>query len=209
MAQDFTLPAGTNEVLSTTVATNLPNAIKSLRSNFSGTAAPSSTVAYMFWADTTNNVLKMRNAANSAWVTIAPLVDSLAKQSVHVGFGDINATTTKYLLVQPFKGNVTRVQFVSNTATTSSVAATKEWTFKLTNVTDTQELFSSTPSTATSVGGVGGGAEVAIDTPYVLTPDQNALLDAGDVLEFEFGKVGAIEQLDRVALFLDFDYHGV
>jgi hypothetical protein len=36
----------------------------------SGSAAPSATSAYMLWADTTANRLKLRNAANTAWITL-------------------------------------------------------------------------------------------------------------------------------------------
>ena len=39
----------------------------------SGTSAPSTTYAYMLWADTTNTLLKQRNAANSAWITVGTL----------------------------------------------------------------------------------------------------------------------------------------
>jgi hypothetical protein len=47
--------------------TKITDGFDALRTLFSGTAAPSDTVAYMFWADTTNALLKQRNAANSAW----------------------------------------------------------------------------------------------------------------------------------------------
>jgi len=40
----------------------------------SGSSEPSGTkYSYMWWADTTNNLLKQRNAANNAWVTILSL----------------------------------------------------------------------------------------------------------------------------------------
>lgn len=42
----------------------------------SGTSAPSTTIAYMPWADTTTGLLKIRNAANSAWVTVGTLADT-------------------------------------------------------------------------------------------------------------------------------------
>ena len=45
------------------------NALNSLVTNNSGTGAPSTTYAYMLWADTTNDLLKIRNAANSAWAS--------------------------------------------------------------------------------------------------------------------------------------------
>ena len=39
----------------------------------SGASAPSVTYSYMFWADTTAGLLKIRNAANAAWVTVGTL----------------------------------------------------------------------------------------------------------------------------------------
>ena len=42
----------------------------------SGTSEPSSTFAYQFWADTTTGYLKMRNAANDAWITEGTLADT-------------------------------------------------------------------------------------------------------------------------------------
>jgi hypothetical protein len=39
----------------------------------SGASAPGTTYPYMSWPDTTNGLLKQRNGANTAWVTIGPL----------------------------------------------------------------------------------------------------------------------------------------
>lgn len=49
-----------------------------LRSNWSGASEPAGAdqVAYMFWADTTSGLLKQRNAANSAWITIGTLASA-------------------------------------------------------------------------------------------------------------------------------------
>ncbi len=41
-----------------------------LASQNSGPTAPSTTYAFMMWADTTANRIKIRNAANSAWITL-------------------------------------------------------------------------------------------------------------------------------------------
>jgi len=49
------------------------NAIDTLNTVNSGPSAPGTTEAYMLWADTTNNLLKQRNAANSGWITIGAL----------------------------------------------------------------------------------------------------------------------------------------
>lgn len=39
-----------------------------VQSNNSGATEPTGTVAYQLWYDTTNNILKMRNASNAAWI---------------------------------------------------------------------------------------------------------------------------------------------
>jgi hypothetical protein len=39
-------------------------------------AQPSTTYAYQWWSDTTTGLLLIRNAANSAWVTVGTLADA-------------------------------------------------------------------------------------------------------------------------------------
>jgi len=41
--------------------------------NNSGATTPATTFSYQWWADTTTGLLKIRNAANSAWVTVGTL----------------------------------------------------------------------------------------------------------------------------------------
>ena len=52
---------------------DLNNALSAIVSQNSGAAEPSTTYAYMPWADTTNGLFKIRNAANSAWITLYQL----------------------------------------------------------------------------------------------------------------------------------------
>ena len=49
---------------------DLNNALGALVTNSSGATAPSTTFAYQWWADTTTGILKIRNAANSAWISV-------------------------------------------------------------------------------------------------------------------------------------------
>jgi hypothetical protein len=44
--------------------------LKALASQSSGVAAPATTYANMMWYDTGNNLLKMRNETNSAWINV-------------------------------------------------------------------------------------------------------------------------------------------
>lgn len=52
---------------------DLNNALAAIVSLNSGAAEPSTTYAYQLWGDITAGLLKQRNAANSAWVTIGTL----------------------------------------------------------------------------------------------------------------------------------------
>lgn len=52
---------------------DINNALAALASTSSGASEPSTTYANQFWYDTTNNLLKFRNEADSAWITLAYL----------------------------------------------------------------------------------------------------------------------------------------
>ena len=47
-----------------------------IQSSNSGSSAPTTTVAYKIWADTANNLLKIRNSANNGWLTLGDLTDA-------------------------------------------------------------------------------------------------------------------------------------
>ena len=49
---------------------DLNNALDAIVSNNSGTNEPSTKFAYEWWVDTTNDLLKIRNSANNAWITL-------------------------------------------------------------------------------------------------------------------------------------------
>lgn len=62
---------------------DLNNALLALVSHSSGATAPSTTFSYMLWADTTLGLLKIRNAANNAWL----IVCDLASGAPYLGAG--------------------------------------------------------------------------------------------------------------------------
>jgi hypothetical protein len=55
---------------------DLNNGLAAIVSQNSGAAQPSTTYAYQWWADTTTGLLKIRNAANNAWITIGTLASA-------------------------------------------------------------------------------------------------------------------------------------
>ena len=52
---------------------DLNSALKAMAENQSGTSAPSTTYANMFWYDTQNNILKIRNEENDAFISLFTL----------------------------------------------------------------------------------------------------------------------------------------
>jgi hypothetical protein len=55
---------------------DLNNGLAAIVSQNSGATQPSTTYGYQWWADTTTGLLKLRNAANNAWITIGTLADA-------------------------------------------------------------------------------------------------------------------------------------
>ena len=55
------------------VRADLNNQLAAVFTTHSGASAPSTTYAYQFWADTTAEELKIRNSANSAWISLRGL----------------------------------------------------------------------------------------------------------------------------------------
>jgi hypothetical protein len=54
---------------------DLNNGLAAIVSQNSGATEPATMYAYQWWADTTTGLLKIRNAANNAWITIGTLAD--------------------------------------------------------------------------------------------------------------------------------------
>ena len=55
------------------VRADINNALAAIVSNNSSSSQPTTRYAYMWWADTTNGVLKIRNSANDGWVELLQL----------------------------------------------------------------------------------------------------------------------------------------
>lgn len=58
---------------SASARSDINNVLQAILTNNSSATAPTTTDANMFWYDTANNVLKMRNEADSAWIIVGYL----------------------------------------------------------------------------------------------------------------------------------------
>ncbi len=80
---------------------DLNNSLVALASNSSGDAEPTTTYANQWWYETDSNTLKLRNEANTAWVTICTLdqgnnnVLSITTQGLTLGTTTITASGTE------------------------------------------------------------------------------------------------------------------
>jgi len=66
---DYVISNGTGSA----VRSDINGALAAIVSQNSNASAPATTYAYMRWADTTAGVMKMRNGANSAWISLYQL----------------------------------------------------------------------------------------------------------------------------------------
>lgn len=69
------------------VRSALNSALEAITTLQSGATAPSTTYPFMQWADTANDLLKQRNAANSAWIT---------KGTLSAAYGGLPASSIVY-----------------------------------------------------------------------------------------------------------------
>ena len=84
---DYTLASGQS---GTAFRGDVQDGLRALNSLNAGASAPATTYAYMLWADTTNGLLKQRNAADSAWIIRGTLAESrvVAKSSSYTVLDD-------------------------------------------------------------------------------------------------------------------------
>lgn len=88
------------------VRADLNVAFQAIAENNSGATAPSTTFSYQLWADTANDLMKIRNAANSAWIVAFRLSTAGMVQGADIAsaaalpvlvdgvFNDVTGTTT-------------------------------------------------------------------------------------------------------------------
>lgn len=62
--------------------TDINYGLQALASNSSGPDAPLTTYANMFWYDTTNNILKLRDETDSSWISVAYINQSTGVTSI-------------------------------------------------------------------------------------------------------------------------------
>jgi hypothetical protein len=84
--------------------------LSAIVSNNSGATEPSTTYAYQWWADTSSGLLKLRNAANSAWLEVGTLASAnlgLATAGANSDITSLSGLTTALTESQGGTGSTT------------------------------------------------------------------------------------------------------
>ena len=166
---DYVIANGTGAA----VRSDLNNALAAIVSNNSSSTEPTTTYAFQWWADTNTTLLKFRNAANSAWITVGDystanfgLLTSATAASTYLALS--GGTVTGALNI----GSAGSLVFEGSTAddfeTTLAVTdPTADRTITLPNATGTVPLL----SLAQSFSAAQRGAISALTDGATITPD--------------------------------------
>ena len=182
MSQSWNLPLNPNVSRYSALVDILPGCLESLRTQHSGATAPASPVPHMIWTDTTAGLIKRRNAANDAWITVGSAVQRWDSLLAEEPFANVSATFPLAPFVAAQDCTIVEVVLGANTATAGSTTS-HEYQFALVNVTQSNASFFSTLQRTSS-------AEVAANTAYVMACDQNQNVVKNDILAFTLTKVG-------------------
>ena len=135
-----------------TVRADINSALVALAGLSSGPAEPATAFAYQMWADTTTGLLKIRNGANSAWVTVGTMASAnlghLVGSDIGVSVQAYDVDTAKLDADQSWTGSqrgaITTdndLSFDLNAANNFTCTPTAGGTLTFTNITAGQSGF--------------------------------------------------------------------
>lgn len=172
----------------TALSATVPANFEILRNGFAGTAAPLSPLTHQQWMDTTNGTRRVYDGA--AWQHCGPA----RGRASPLGSGVLTATGTATLMLccHEHVAVVTGLALLHKTATTSD--ASNLWAWQLRNLTTTNTLFATAPTT--------NGNDLVANTRKLLVPDQNLTIAAGAGVQLEATETGSATSLSELLVVL-------
>lgn len=149
---------------------DLNTLLTNIVSTNSGSSAPSTTFANMLWYDTTNNQLKMRNEADSAWITL--FESDQSNNRVNIITDDIQYATSAVTEVK----NTSGTTILSLQAPTQSTAETGTENTQVMTPLRTKQSIS-----ANAITSVVAGTNISVSTSSGAATITNSI-SAGDGL---------------------------
>jgi len=119
MVQGYTSDSFDPSHVGQTDLQNMENNLECLRSNSSGANAPPSPVPAQWWADTTNSLMKVRNLADSAWLSLLNLATGALANSIVATASIMDLAITTGKLVDLC---VTAAKLAANAVTTTKIS---------------------------------------------------------------------------------------
>ena len=130
---------------------------------------------------------------------IAEIAERALKKTSIVHIDGWNGTDQRYLFVAPYDCRIDQVSLLSDTAVQASDIS--YYTFQVRNLTQSESLMSTPRRTRT----VDVGA-ISEDEVVDLSPDQNQVLNDGDVLELNVVKTGSPANLSAAEIIAVVEY---
>ena len=81
------------------VRADINNVLQAILTNNSNSSTPTTTEAYMWWADTTANIFKIRNSANNAWINLFTLAGGIDVDAASSFNEDVSFLGANYQIV--------------------------------------------------------------------------------------------------------------
>jgi hypothetical protein len=123
---------------------------------------------------------------------------ALKKTSVTYVIG-WDGTDQRYVFVAPYDCKIDQVLVVSDTAVAAS--DTNYYSFQVQNLTQAESLLASAATTQAT-----GGTAITADAAYALGPDQNTVIDDGDVIELQVTETGVATDLTSAEILVVVEY---
>ena len=130
---------------------------------------------------------------------VAEIAERALKKTSVTNVVGWNATDQRYIFVAPYDCKVDQVSVVSDTAVAAS--DTNYYSFQVQNLTQAESLLASAVTTKAT-----GGTAITADVVYELGPDQNAVIDDGDVIELQVTETGTATDLTAAELLVVVEY---
>ena len=160
-----------------TFRADLNNLASAIVSNNSGLTAPSTTFAYQWWADTTTGLLKQRNSANSAWITIGTMA------STNLGLATLASPTFTGTPAAPTAAAATNTTQLATTAfVQQELGGVGAWTTYTPTVTSASGTLTS--ASATGRYKIIGTKLVAVQTLTTITTNGTGATAIRNTLPF-------------------------
>jgi len=157
---------------------DLNNGLAAIVSQNSGATEPATTYAYQWWADTTAGLLKLRNAANNAWITVGTLATA--------NLGLATTASPTFSGTATFGGNVlltgTGVLDLPVGTTAERPGSPNSGMIRFNTTLSQFEGYNGTAWSSVGGGATGGGADTVffensqtVTTNYTLSTNKNAV----------------------------------